>query len=49
VVEARGLYLVRDEAVIHEFVRDVMAGQENVVKKWRKAAENKRGKQLQVP
>ena len=48
-VEERGLFLVNDEGAIREFVRDILEGNEKVVKKWGSTtSDKKRGKQVQA-
>jgi len=48
VVEARQLYLVRDEGVVREFVLEVVAGQAKAVRQWRQAEGKKRSRALQT-
>ena len=47
-VQAKDLFLVKDEAVILQFVQQILNNNEKVVKKWRTSEGKKRGKALQA-
>ena len=47
-VQAKGLYLIKDETVILQFVQELMSSNEKVVRKWRASEGKKRGKALQA-
>lgn len=47
-VQAKGLYLVRDETVILQFVQELMKNNDKLVRKWRKTEGKKRAKALQA-
>ena len=47
-VQAKGLYLIKDETVILQFVQELMNNNEKLVRKWRTTEGKKRGKALQA-
>ena len=47
-VQGKGLYLIKDETVILQFVQELMSNNEKLVKKWRTSEGKKRGKALQA-
>merc|ERR1719500_717793 len=47
-VQAKGLYLIKDEAVILQFVQELMNNNDKLVKQWRTSEGKKRGKALQA-
>ena len=47
-VQAKCLYLIKDETVILQFVQELMNNNDKLVKKWRTSEGKKRGKALQA-
>ena len=47
-VQAKGLYLIKDETVILQFVQELMNNNDKLIKQWRTSEGKKRGKALQA-